>query len=297
MARVRPLVFALIAVFCLTLGATPASAARKATAAAGTTPAFPKYSKAFQLRYHVSPKSDPDNDGLNSYNEFLAGTNPKRDDSDKDGRGDGEEDRDKDGLTNAIEQAVHSSPARRDTNRNRRADGSEDRDHDGLSNLAEQRTGNDPLDTDSDDDGRIDGDESVGRVVRFDRDTGTVRLWLASERRVVTATLGEDANVVCPALPAEEEPPVVDEETDEEIVDESAEEDGPFIADETPSVDEEFDYYDPSEDIEFGEDEIADDGSMCIDSVKRGVWFSNAEFYEDESTGDLIVDLLELAYT
>jgi len=294
MVRVRPLALALVAALSLTVGTGTAAAAQHVKAGTRGAPAFPKYSKAFQLRYHVAPKSDPDNDGLNSYNEFLAGTNPKRADTDNNGRSDGLEDRDKDGLNNATEQAVHSNPARRDTNSNHRADGDEDRDHDGLSNLAEQRTGNDPLDADTDDDGTLDGDENVGRIVRFDAASGTLRLWLASEGRVVTATFTEDTKVLCPEIQSDDGAPVIDDGTsaDDVVVDDgsSSEADSADVVVTDDQVDD--GSYDDSA---IPEDQVADDGSMCIDSVKRGTWFSDVELYDDADTGELMVDLLQLA--
>lgn len=298
MVRVRSLVFVLTALFGLALAGSAAAAPHKRRPA----PAFPKFSKAFQARYHVTAKSDPDGDGLNSYNEFLARTNPVRDDSDKDGIGDGQEDGDKDGLNNLTEQAVGSSPARRDTNHNRRGDGSEDRDRDGLSNLAEQRTGNDPRDKDTDDDGVPDGEENVGRIVRFDRESGALRLWVASEGGVVSATLAEDASVVCPAMDA----PLDDQQSSDdstagtdEVVDDTGYDVQDAPADDVPAddgivVDDnagDVTFDDP----QFADDQIADDGTMCLDSIKRGVWFSNAEFSEDADSGELVVDLLELA--
>ena len=72
--------------------------------------ALPAYPKSFQKRFHTGPKSDPDKDGLSSYYEYLAKTNPRRADSDHDGLKDAREDGDKDGLRNRTEQRVGSDP-------------------------------------------------------------------------------------------------------------------------------------------------------------------------------------------
>lgn len=307
--RRSTLFLTLLAILGVSLGAGSAAAAAKSKSKSKTKTtkvrksskrpaAFPKYSKAFQARYNVAPKSDPDEDGLNSYNEFLAGTNPKKPDTDGDGIADGQEDRDKDTLQNAIEQAVHTNPARKDTNRNGKADGSEDRDGDGLTNIIEQRTGNDPRDTDTDDDGTIDGDENVGRVVAYNRATGVIKLWLASERNTITATLSDESAVVCPALSVDEDEEVVEDDSvtegDDEIVDEGYE---PEAADADVVIEDEDSGDDPGEEEESSDEDVTeDDAESCAGSVKRGVWFSNAEYYENEDTGKLVVDLLELAY-
>lgn len=311
MLRLPPLALAMLAALGCCFCASTASAVPKGkakTKSAGVRKAhkrlpaaFPKYSKAFRARYNVAPKSDPDDDGLTSYYEFLAGTSPKRSDTDRDGIDDSQEDRDKDGLQNAIEQGVHSNPNRKDTNRNGKPDGSEDRDGDGLSNLIEQRTGSDPRDTDSDDDGTIDGDENVGRIVKVNQNTGAIKLWLASERRTISATLSDDAAVVCPAASVEDDGDATGED---EVVDDAdvVEDDG--TAADTAEADTtdadvviEEDFGDEPGDEESSDDSAdTEDDTSCVDTLKRGMWFSDAAFFEDDDTGDLVIDLLELAY-
>jgi hypothetical protein len=65
-------------------------------------------------------------------------------------------------VDNWNEWRERTDPRRRDSDRDGRPDGREDRDRDGLRNAGEDSTGNDPIDSDSDDDGVEDGDEQAG---------------------------------------------------------------------------------------------------------------------------------------
>jgi hypothetical protein len=78
--------------------------------------------------------------------------------------GQGGKDQDRDGLSNWAEWRAGTNPRRRDSDRDGRPDGREDRDHDGLGNRFEARTGHDPRDPDTNDDGTKDGREGAGRV-------------------------------------------------------------------------------------------------------------------------------------
>lgn len=311
--------FGLIATTTTTANAANKNAAKTKVKSKATSKAqkkgaaLPAYSKSFQKRYKASRGSDPDGDGLSSYYEYLAHTNPRRSDSDRDGVTDDREDRDKDGLVNGIEEQIGTNPARRDTDRNGRSDAQEDRDKDGLNNLNEQRTGNDPRIRDTDDDGILDGDESTGRVVRFDRGTGVISLWLNNERRVVSAVLAEDASILCSSIGGG---------SDDTVSSQPGDESGNDAGDQGDIADENVDYSDESVDTaddaqsddsiddpsiddpasddagddtgNSAEESVAPDGSMCIDNIKRGAWFSDAELYEDDETGGTVVSLLEL---
>ncbi|MFH0879157.1 MAG: LamG-like jellyroll fold domain-containing protein, partial [Lentisphaerota bacterium] len=57
----------------------------------------------------------PTPDGLNNINEYWAHTNPRKVDTDEDGRLDGDEDFDEDGLPNRVEIAIQSRPDLGDT--------------------------------------------------------------------------------------------------------------------------------------------------------------------------------------
>ena len=259
---------------------------------------LPAYPKAFQKRHHAGPKSDPDKDGLSSYYEYLAKTNPRRADSDRDGVKDAREDGDADGLRNRTEQRVGSNPRQNDSDHNGRRDGREDRDRDGLANLDEQRAGLDPRDADSDDDDIRDGDEYVGRIVSVDDDAGIVKLWLAGERQTVKATIGEDLAVVCVA-PDEEDDAYSHEDDGDYSGDEGTDEgDATDVeesdADEDTGDDSE-EYADEEDDGEFADDESSSDeeATECEGQLSAGQWFTNAEFSEGDD-GSLTLDLVEL---
>jgi hypothetical protein len=148
--------------------------------------------------FHVRGLSaDPDGDGLTNRTEYLARTNPRRADTDRDGTTDGATDRDHDGLTNLTEQRAGTDPGSRDSDRDGLADGREDADHDGLSNRTEQQTANDPGDPDSDDSGIKDGSKSAGLIVGFDQVTRVLTERLASTGKVVTGTVDDAADVQC----------------------------------------------------------------------------------------------------
>jgi hypothetical protein len=112
----------------------------------------------WEKRHHLDvskddSRRDPDRDGLSNYGEYRAHTNPRKRDSDHDGRRDGREDFDRDHLRNA----------------------------------AEIRTGFDPGDADSDNDGIKDGREHAGRIAKLGG--GSVTIALATGGRL-TARLG-----------------------------------------------------------------------------------------------------------
>jgi Bacterial TSP3 repeat len=103
-----------------------------------------------------------------------------------------EADPDRDGVDNRNEHREGTDPRRRDSDRDGRADGREDADRDGLSNAAEDATGNDPIDPDTDDDGVSDGREHAGVIVSFAEGLLTLDLsngdrlrgWVTDETRV-----------------------------------------------------------------------------------------------------------------
>ncbi len=84
----------------------------------------------WEKRHHLSTKAksangDPDRDRVDNRNELREGTNPRRRDSDRDGRPDGREDRDRDRLNNAAEDATGNDPADLDTDNDGVRDGAE----------------------------------------------------------------------------------------------------------------------------------------------------------------------------
>src|SRR4051794_1329722 len=122
-----------------------------------------KWEKKFHLSIHKnSANADPDRDRVDNANEFRERTNPRR----------------------------------RDTNRNGRPDGREDRDRDHLNNAAEDVTGNDPVDRDTDNDGIEDGREQAGVVSSFNTATGDLTIDLANGGSV-TGKVTDATEVEC----------------------------------------------------------------------------------------------------
>src|SRR4051812_5423817 len=122
-----------------------------------------KWEKKFHLSIHKnSANADPDRDRVDNANEFRERTNPRR----------------------------------RDTNRNGRPDGREDRDRDHLNNAAEDVTGNDPVDRDTDNDGIEDGREQAGVVSSFNTATGDLTIDLANGGSV-TGKVTDATRVEC----------------------------------------------------------------------------------------------------
>src|SRR4051794_21097192 len=104
MARFRILVIAAAALLVLAL---PAAASAKKHG-----PSFQKWAKRNHAR---GAKKDPDSDGLTNRGEFLAGTNPHKADSDRDGVSDANEDPDRDGVDNGNELREHTNPREADS--------------------------------------------------------------------------------------------------------------------------------------------------------------------------------------
>lgn len=169
----------------------------------------------WERKYHLSTKKstakkDTDHDGLNNRNEYLAGTSPRKKDSNRNGVRDGLEDRDDDGLVNLAEVLAKTSirnedtdgdgdldseedpdgdglnnaqefacgthPLRADSDWDGVGDGAEDADGDGSCNSREYEYGTDPRNRDSDYDGTLDGAELSGVVTSWDPDTGVMIL-------------------------------------------------------------------------------------------------------------------------
>jgi len=139
-------------------------------------------------------RKDNDKDGLRNRAEHRSGTHPKRRDTDGDRKPDAGEDRDKDKVDNGNEIREGTNPRRRDTDRDGKGDGREDRDRDGLNNAGEDAADTDPCDPDSDDDGVKDGKETAGKVVAFDGETLSVRLFNGVE---LSGSVDEDTEVWC----------------------------------------------------------------------------------------------------
>ncbi len=107
---------------------------------------------------------------------------------------DSRRDRDRDGLTNYGEYRAKTNPRKKDSDRDGRRDSREDYDRDKLRNAAEIRTGFDPRDKDSDDDGVKDGRENAGRIVKLSDSSMTIKLAVGGS---LTARLGDDLSVDC----------------------------------------------------------------------------------------------------
>ena len=105
-------------------------------------------------------------------------------------------DPDRDRVDNANEFREHTNPRKRDTNGNGRPDGREDRDRDHLNNAGEDATGNDPVDKDTDNDGIPDGDEQAGVVSSFNQTTGDLTIDLANGGSV-TGKVTDATEVEC----------------------------------------------------------------------------------------------------
>jgi hypothetical protein len=95
---------ALLALFAALALTGPAGAATRHDERRSATTAAKVLPKKWSKRHHVRrAKADPDRDGLTNWGELRSRTNPRRADSDDDGRKDGAEDRDRDRLANAAE--------------------------------------------------------------------------------------------------------------------------------------------------------------------------------------------------
>ena len=102
-------------------------------------------------------------------------------------KNDARRDRDRDGLSNYGEYRAHTNPRKKDSDHDGRRDGREDYDRDHLSNSAEIATGFDPGDKDSDNDGTTDGRENAGRIVKLSSSSVTIKLAVGGS---LTASLG-----------------------------------------------------------------------------------------------------------
>lgn len=193
MRKLKTILLAAVAVALLALPA--AAQARRGDRDNDRLP--DRWEKHFRLStHHNDRRGDRDRDGLSNRGEYLAHTNPRRKDSDRDRVWDDNEDRDHDHVDNGNEMREGTNPGRRDSDRDGRRDDREDRDHDHLNNGAEDQTGNDPIDRDTDDDGVIDGNEQAGTVVSFTNGVLTIDLANGGQvsGRVTSATRIECEN-------------------------------------------------------------------------------------------------------
>jgi hypothetical protein len=171
---------------------------------AGTAPAFAhsgdrnhnKIPDKWEKKYHLSTtrnqaKQDPDRDGLNNYYEYLAGTNPKLKDTDRDHIWDGLEDKDRDGLVNLAEIKSRTDIRYKDTDKDGLIDSLEDPDEDLLNNAQEWKCGTNPWLADTDDNGLIDSDED------FDDDGLTNAQEFACETDPLIADTNDNGVVDC----------------------------------------------------------------------------------------------------
>jgi hypothetical protein len=112
--------------------------------------------------------------------------NVKKDDSRRD--------RDRDGLSNYGEYRAHTNPRKKDSDHDGRRDSREDFDRDHLRNAAEIKTGYDPRDKDSDNDGVKDGRENAGKIVALSGSTVTIKLAVGGK---LAAALGDGLAIRC----------------------------------------------------------------------------------------------------
>lgn len=122
-------------------------------------------------------------------------------------RDDSRRDVDKDGLSNYGEYRAHTNPRKRDSDRDGRRDAREDFDRDRLRNGVEIKMGYDPGDADSDDDGVKDGKEHAGQITQLDDSSITIGLAAGGS---ITALLSDDLQVKCKSF--EDKPPKEEDE-------------------------------------------------------------------------------------
>ena len=101
----------------------------------------------------ISGGSDSDGDGLSDDVELALSYDPGNQDSNGNGKADGDEDLDGDGLTNLLEIRYGSQPNNPDSNGNGINDAVEDADRDTLTTAQEIAAGSDPSNADTDGDG------------------------------------------------------------------------------------------------------------------------------------------------
>lgn len=201
-----------------------------------------------------------------------------------------QKDQDRDGLTNLVEWQAGTNPRRKDSDRDGRPDGREDADKDGLRNGFEGPTGHDAGDPDTDDDGVKDGKEGAGRVTRMSGatitiDRGNGRTWrgTVADETVSRCGLVEDWLQGLFDLPEEDELPG-DEISD--VVDDLAPQER--SADEEEPVDE--------EDVPVLEDEPADDGQDAEGACAQGAVAKDTWIHSSALSGgafswlDVVVD-------
>jgi len=124
--------------------------------------------------YHANAGGDPDRDRLVNLREYRRHTDPRREDTDRDGVDDGDEvrvfgsnpgdpDGDDDGKRDGDEDKDHDGTKNEDEDDPKEPCGADDddSDHDGVANEDENEQDTLPGDPDSDDDGVKDGDEDA----------------------------------------------------------------------------------------------------------------------------------------
>jgi hypothetical protein len=133
-----------------------------------------------------APARKHDNDRMPDKWEKRNHLSVKKDDSRRD--------RDRDGLSNYGEYRAHTNPRKKDSDHDGRRDSREDFDRDHLRNAAEIRTGFDPGDRDSDNDGTRDGRENAGTIVKLSDSSMTIKLAVGG---TLTAGIGDDLAIHC----------------------------------------------------------------------------------------------------
>ena len=146
-----------------------------------------------EAHHVVRGSADTDGDGINNRYEFLAGTDPRKADSDRDGTPDGAEDRDGDRVTTTRAAGPHEPGPQglepqphAGRRRGPRPDAPAQR-----GRVAAPRTRRDP---DSDDDGVQDGDEHAGVISAVDGARLTIQLAAGGS---LTAAVDDETLIAC----------------------------------------------------------------------------------------------------
>jgi hypothetical protein len=188
-------------------------------------------------------------------------------------------DRDHDGLSNYGEYRAHTNPRKKDSDHDGRRDSREDFDRDHLRNAAEIRTGFDPGKKDSDHDGTKDGRENAGKIVKLSDSSITIKLAVGG---TLTARLGDTLAVHCTQSAGSESDPAPDEsapDPGDDDADSAVDDDSGDLADPAELPDDgTADAPDPGEDASVPDPTTGEDADASDDAA-----FDQA-FNDDDTT-------------